>query len=137
MSNRKETPDVLGEILGVPGAGDTAALAAELVPAPDAKPRRKAAPQPKRSRQPVKPGAPVAAAPEPPPTWEYREVVFRDYRGWRPMVVDGRARGDWKTAPLLHDYLRQAGDEGWELVSISDRHHNQKEAYFKRRKPAS
>ena len=101
-----------------------------------AKPRRKTATQAKRTRQAPKPAAPVPAAPEPPPTWEYREVIFRDYRGWRPMVVNGRERGDWKDAPLLHDYLRQAGDEGWELVGISDRHHNQKEAYFKRRKPA-
>lgn len=136
MSNRKETPDVLGEILGVPVTEDIAVLADEIVPAPVAKPRRKAAPQTKRTRQPVKPVAPVAPAPEPPTTWEYREVIFRDYRGWRPMVVNGRERGDWKDAPLLYDYLHQAGEEGWELVSMSDRHHNQKEAYFKRRKPA-
>jgi hypothetical protein len=69
-----------------------------------------------------------------PVEWEYREVVFRDYRGWRTRVVNGRELGNWKNSPTLIEYLEQAGKEGWELVSVSDRHNNQKEAYFKRPK---
>jgi hypothetical protein len=65
--------------------------------------------------------------------WEYREVVFRDYRGWRARVVNGVELGDWKTAPTIVEYLERVGREGWELVSMSDRHNNHKEAYFKRR----
>jgi hypothetical protein len=33
------------------------------------------------------------------------------------------------------EYLEKAGSEGWELVSMSERHNNQTEAYFKRPKP--
>jgi hypothetical protein len=69
-----------------------------------------------------------------PVEWEYREVVFRDYRGWRVRFVDGRELGNWKSSPTLLAYLENAGKEGWELVSISDRRHNQKEAYLKRAK---
>ncbi|HQY93190.1 hypothetical protein, partial [Caldilinea sp.] len=49
-------------------------------------------------------------------------------------LVDGRELGNWKSGPTLIAYLENAGKEGWELVSISDRHHNQKEAYLKRAK---
>ena len=38
-------------------------------------------------------------------------------------------------AQLVEGVTRLAGREGWELVSMSDRHNNQKEAYFKRPKP--
>jgi hypothetical protein len=62
-------------------------------------------------------------------------VVFRDYRGWRARMVNGRELGDWKTAPTIVEYLETAGREGWELVNMSERHNNQKEAYFKRPKP--
>jgi hypothetical protein len=108
MSSRKETPDILGDILG----------GVRAYPSPVDEP------------------GPLAAAPEParPIEWEYREVVFRDYRGWRARSVNGRELGDWKTSPTVVEYLEQAGDDGWELVSMSDRYNNQKEAYFKRPK---
>jgi hypothetical protein len=49
-------------------------------------------------------------------------VVFREFRGWRPRYVDGRERWDWKDAPTILEYLRQAGEEGWELVSVGEVH---------------
>lgn len=110
MSSRKQTPDILGDILG--------SVRAQPAPAETLPPAESSAP-----------------APPKPLEWEYREVVFRDYRGWRARVVNGRELGDWKTAPAIVEYLEQAGSEGWELVSMSDRHNNQKEAYFKRPKP--
>ena len=87
------------------------------------------------SLSPAAAGTPPPAAPPKPIEWEYREVVFRDYRGWRARTVNGREFGDWKTSPTIVEYLEKAGSEGWELVSMSDRHNNQKEAYFKRSKP--
>ena len=112
MSNRKATPDVLGAVLGgaTPAESPTAALPPATAPA----------------------SAPALAGP---PEWEYREVIFRDYRGWRTHAVNGVELGDWKAAPTLVDYLAQAGSDGWELVSMGERHHNHKEAYFKRPKP--
>ena len=78
----------------------------------------------------------IAAPPSAPKRteWEYREVLFRDYRGWRARVVNGVELGDWKNSPTIVEYLDQAGRQGWELVSMSDRHNNHKEAYFKRPK---
>ncbi len=107
MSSRKqEVPDILGDILG--------------------------GPRPLAAPQPTEPAA--APAPVAPVEWEYREVIFRDYRGWRARLVNGVELGDWKSAPTLVEYLEQAGHEGWELVSMGDRHNNHKEAYFKRPK---
>lgn len=125
MSSRKEMPDVLGDILGgvrsYPSLADAVEpAAAAAASAGDAAPAQMIA---------------ASAAPAPPPAWEYREVIFRDYRGWRTRVVNGRELGDWKQAPTAIEYLEQAGKEGWELVSMSDRHNNQKEAYLKRPKP--
>jgi hypothetical protein len=112
MSSRKETPDILGDILG----------GVRSYPSPSDYPADY-------------PGPPEAAsAPAKPLEWEYREVVFRDYRGWRARMVNGRELGDWRSSPTIVEYLEQAGAEGWELVSMSDRHNNQKEAYFKRPK---
>ena len=80
---------------------------------------------------------PAEPAATPPQNWEYREVVFRDYRGWRTHAVNGAELGNWRDAPTLLEYLEQAGREGWELVSMGERHNNHKEAYFKRPKPVS
>lgn len=108
MSSRKETPDILGDILG----------SVRSYPSPLDRP------------------VPAEATAEParPLEWEYCEVVFRDYRGWRARMVNGRELGDWKSSPTIVEYLEQAGNEGWELVSVGERHNNQKEAYFKRPK---
>ena len=114
MSSRKEMPDILGDILG--GVRSYPPVDESL---PAAKPPAAAEQTP---------------APAEPSEWEYREVLFRDYRGWRARTVNGVELGDWKSAPTIVEYLAQAGREGWELVSMGERHHNHKEAYFKRPK---
>lgn len=129
MSDRKETPNLLADLLG-------GAPAAESAPAPAAKSRapRKRPAAPKAVAATL---APVSPPPAPPAQWEYREVVFREFRGWRPRYVDGRERWDWKEAPVVLEYLRALGEEGWELVSMGEEHNFQKTAYFKRPKTAT
>ncbi len=117
MANRKATPDVLGEVL---------AAAAAPVQSPPA------APAGKVERLP--PAQPSPAPSPAQPVWEYRTVVFRDYRGLRPRRVDGTELADWKTQPTLHDYLNQVGQQGWELVSLLDQRSYEKEGVFKRQK---
>ena len=119
MANRKQTPDVLGDLLG---GGQ---MTPEAAPAPKPKPaaRRKAPAQ--RSRRRSKPK---------PPQWEYMEVVLRDYRGYRPRYVNGEEQAGWKKAPVIHDYLNRLGEEGWELVGVGSRHNGEMPAYFKRPK---
>jgi hypothetical protein len=132
MSTRKPTPDILDDVLG---AGNVAETDAEIpifptaAQAPKTRPTRsKAQLTPELEPEPTPP-IPVIVKPV---EWEYREVIVRDYRGWRVRFVDGRERSNWKNGPTLREYLEQVGKEGWELVSLSERHHNQKTAYFKR-----
>ncbi len=93
MKERKQTPDVLAEIL----AGEvTEANLAEL-----------------SSRRPA--GRPVEAR-----KWEYLIVSFQYHRdAWRPRYVNGEELADWTSGPVIHDYASQLGEEGWELVSAS------------------
>lgn len=117
MADRKQTPDVLSEILG----GGVPEPVAPPPAVPPAAPKRKPA-----ARKPRQPSRPKHAK------WEYMEVVFRDYGGYRPRFVNGEEQGDWKRAPLIHYYLNQLGEEGWELVGVGGRHNDQMPAYFKR-----
>jgi hypothetical protein len=62
------------------------------------------------------------------------EVVFRDYRGYRPRIVNGDELPGWKKAPVILHYLNQVGEQGWELVGVGGRHNDEMPAYFRRRK---
>jgi hypothetical protein len=115
MATRKATPDVLGEVLG----GEPA----PSQPTPPAEPKRRPPARSKRQR----------TAPKR-PRWEYMEVVFRDYSGYRPRRVNGEEQRDWKNAPVIFHYLNQLGDEGWELVGVGGRYNDEMPAYFRRQK---
>jgi hypothetical protein len=41
---------------------------------------------------------------------------------------------DWKALPVIHEYLNQLGEEGWELAGVGSRHKDQVPVYLKRRK---
>lgn len=100
MAKRKQTPDVLAEILGGEPAGEVNLHA----PAGENRAARRPA---------IKHAA--AGLPE----WEYAVVTFQDYRGWRPRYFDGLELEDWMGGPLVHEYLEQMGEEGWELAAAS------------------
>ncbi len=115
---RKETPDVLGEVLA--GLGDMPAPTPTMAAAAPA-----AAPTPRPARQPRRAAAaqekPAAAASEPPAqpavrSWDFLVVSFSEYRGWRPRFINGQEIRNWMHAPLIHDYLAQLGEDGWEMV---------------------
>ena len=48
--------------------------------------------------------------------WDYLVVSFGDYRGWRPRYINGQEIRNWMQAPVIHDYINQLGEDGWELV---------------------
>jgi len=124
MADRKETPDVLGDILG--GSASTPAPAPSGAAArsePSSPPT--SAPKPKATRK-------RRSSPARQPKWEYMEIVFRDYRGWRPRFINGAELSDWRNEAVIHQYLDQLGAEGWEMVDIEKRRWYEKVAYFKR-----
>jgi hypothetical protein len=109
---RKETPDVLGEVLA--GLGEAPAPSAVPTPTPQpapAKPRRTRAPKAK-----AEPAAADASSQPAARSFDYLVVSFSDYRGWRPRFINGQEVRQWMHAPLIHDYLAQLGEDGWEMV---------------------
>ena len=108
---RNPTPDVLGELLAGPAEMPVqAASPVAAQPAPG-KPRSVRA----EKKPATKPAAPAETAP-PAIRWDYLVVSFGDYRGWRPRYINGQEIRNWMQAPVIHDYINQLGEDGWELV---------------------
>lgn len=108
MVDRKETPDVLAELLSDP-------VAAQPAPAPTNRvldlPNRRT-PRPRVE----------SPAPEPvrPPSWEYELVSCQNYHGLRPRFVNGQELPKWMDGPVIEDYLNLRGADGWELVAVTN-----------------
>lgn len=135
MSSRKETPDVLGEILSTP-APRPVVKPAPQTPAPQTPVKKKAAKK-GTTRTPQSGSAKTKSAPQSPTDgalvrWEYRTILFRDFRGLRPRFVNGQEVEDWKKQPLIHLHLDELGAQGWELVSVIEKGRHEREAYLKR-----
>ena len=67
--------------------------------------------------------------------WEYLQVI-PSYRKntLRPTWVNGEMLPDWASEPQFFDYLKQLGDQGWELVTVVKVSTNPGTYYFKRPK---
>ena len=128
MNKRKETPDLLSEILG----GDIATPAADesLAGPPPTPARPKSASKPRRTST----SSPRIKSQ---PKWGYRLATFQDHNGWRLRFVDGVAVENWTEGLLMHEYLDQMGGEGWELTGACCGeklfgHMDKYQLYFKR-----
>lgn len=131
MAERKQTPDVLAELLSaeLPPAAPQAPASEPLTNKVTAKPQPPRDPKPKT--QPLRDSIPDA--------WEVEIVTFQEHRGWRPRYANGAEIKGWLTAPLIHDYVNWRGAEGWELTAAAnlDRFYGAADGlqlYFKRRK---
>jgi hypothetical protein len=109
MTERKETPDILGAILsGSTSPGQSSAPPPVAVP----------------PAQPVAPPSAVHAgrAPRAPAArqtgWEYLIVSFHEQNGWHARFVNGHELENWQRGPQLHDVLDQLGADGWELINV-------------------
>jgi hypothetical protein len=103
MTERKGTPDILGQILS--GAAST-----DQPPAPSTTPIVSVTP-PQAARSP-------RAAVTKQTKWEYLVVSFHDQNGWRARFVNGHELENWTQGPQLHHVLDQLGEDGWELINI-------------------
>ncbi|MFN2196455.1 MAG: hypothetical protein ACK2UW_10070 [Anaerolineales bacterium] len=113
MAERKETPDILSEILGGSAPPEKAASVDAPAPAPEpVKPKPAAKPRKRNAK---------AAAPKPASAGrrEYRVVSFQEHRGWRARYVDGVELPGWLDGPLVHEYLAEMAAQGWELTGVT------------------
>lgn len=108
MSERKQTPDVLADLLGA------SPIASEPMPAQNRSPRPAAPRRPASAKS----SEPSKAA-DKTNRWEYLVVSFQEYRGWRPRYEGGVEIAGWTRGPLLHNYLEERGRAGWELVAAA------------------
>ncbi len=144
MSNRKETPDILGSVLG--SASPKPARQPDIMPHPKRKqaPARGTGPKPAASPPQPKPSASrkrarkAQAEPASPPlAWEYRDVIFYDYGGYVVRYVGGQEWPNWKqSAPAMSDYINRLGRDGWEMVGLLSPKRYHLLAIFKRPKRA-
>jgi hypothetical protein len=128
MADRKKTPDVLSQVLG----GDPSA--APMARPSDAKPESQAKEPQTASGQTTSTRRSGTRRKAQPPRWEYLEVLCRDYGGLRPRFLSGEEQENWKKLPVVHEYLNQLGEEGWELAGVGTWHRDQVPFYLKRRK---
>jgi hypothetical protein len=108
MADRKQTPDVLGDLLG--------AATPQVPPAPEPAPPSQSQSTGRAGRERTRQRASKSSQKA---KWDYLLVSFQDYKGWRPRFVNGRELADWMNAPIVHDYVDQLGEEGWELSGAS------------------
>jgi len=106
MTERKQTPDILGAILSgatPPDQSSAPPSAAVLPAAPPPVARAERAPRASTARQ---------------TGWEYLIVSFHEQNGWHARFVNGRELENWQRGPQLHDVLDQLGADGWELINV-------------------
>ena len=105
MTERKGTPDILGQILSGGASAD-----------------QPPAPAPVQSPVVTVALPPAARAPRATPSkqakWEYLIVSFHAQNGWRARFVNGHELENWPQGPQLHHVLDQLGEDGWELINV-------------------
>jgi hypothetical protein len=105
MTERKGTPDILGQILSGAASADQPPTPAPVQPlmAPVTPPQAARAPRASASRQ---------------AKWEYLVVSFHEQNGWHARFVNGHELENWLQGPQLHHVLDQLGEDGWELINV-------------------
>ncbi len=113
MTERKETPNILGAILSGAASPDQPSTS-QPIAAPSSAP---ATPPPV--------AAPTARAERTPHAsshrqaqWEYLVVSFHEQNGWHARFINGHELENWQRGPQLHDVLDQLGEDGWELINV-------------------
>ena len=103
MAERKQTPNVLDEMLG-------GSQSEEITQKPVAKPRaqKKTASTRTRKTSSLKPIS-----------YEYQIVSFQEYKGWRVRFVNGQELQDWMTQPTLLEFVQKLANDGWAVRAMT------------------
>lgn len=131
MADRKQTPDILTEIMG-----RATQAAAQEPPSATTPTVQKPIRSSKRGSKTT-----TRAKENQTQVWEYRIVSFQDYKGYRPRYIDGAEFKDWMNGPLIHEYLKNMAEQGWELVTASSGQRlyglsDTQQLYFRRARPS-
>jgi hypothetical protein len=114
MSERKQTPDILAEILGDeaahPAAGDLEIIRPQPAK-PPAAPKRLA---PSRRPASAKTAASAASSAK---GWQLQLASFQEHNGWRLRYVDGKEVAGWLRGPLLFEYITLQAAKGWQVAA--------------------
>jgi len=149
MADRKETPDVLAELLGNQQVSATKESPIPLQVTSEKEIPEKATPK-KVTRSPKRQtkASPKSSSRSSSPSsrrkttgtdWEYQVVSFQYYNGWRLRYINGEEIVDWMESPLIHEYINQIGEQGWEMVAAGSGERmyglsDSQQIYFKRLK---
>ena len=109
MTERKETPDILGAILSGATPPDRPSAPAPATVPPVVPAASAPVVRPERA-----PRAPAARQTR----WEYLIVSFHEQNGWHARFINGHELENWQRGPQLHDVLDQLGADGWELINV-------------------
>jgi len=112
MSERKTTPDILGEILTI----EETELESQASSEPIKTEKRAPTSKPKRTSKSKVTKADISKLPNP-SKWEYQGATFENSKGWKLRYVGGNKKKGWRDGPLLQEYIEQMGEQGWELIS--------------------
>ena len=103
MAERKQTPNVLDEMLGDSPAEKTTQKPVYQPGTPKKTPSVR-----KRKTSGLKPKA-----------HEYQIVSFQEYKGWRVRFVNGEELQNWMTQPVLHEFVQKLASEGWAVRAMT------------------
>jgi hypothetical protein len=106
MAERKQTPDILSEIL----AGTPAPEPLPIKPV-----TKRTEVNASRNPSPKSPGRAQSKKNR----YEYEVVSLQEHKGWRIRFINGREIPNWISAPLIHETILQRASDGWELVAAT------------------
>lgn len=113
MSDRKQTPDVLADLLGGEMSRDVSDDF--LIPAAPARPRL---PKHTTPSEPQTIRAPRDVPARLLMCWEHRVASFQQHKGWRLRYLDGVQVQNWASGPRLHETIATLAADGWQVAGV-------------------
>lgn len=52
--------------------------------------------------------------------WAAGSVMRGEIGEWRVKFINGKQQNDWNKGPSLYEFCAARGDEGWEMVTVSN-----------------
>jgi len=112
MSSRKQTPDLLSQLMDGESYPDEFPKNRQAIAAPPTV-RSVSIPRKQSDKNTRQPSATKLKG------WNTQVASFQNLHGWRLRYIDGKEVKDWSRSMLIHQYLAYMGENGWELTSAT------------------